>query len=48
MFISLPQAVLNVIPAIVGQFIGLFKDTTLIYVIGMLDVLEVSPGLHPW
>ena len=42
LFISLPQAILGVIPAIVGQFISLFKDTTLIYVIGMLDVLEVS------
>ena len=27
-FISLPQAIRNVIPAIVGQFISLFKDTT--------------------
>ena len=30
------------IPAIVGQFISLFKDTTLVYIIGMLDVLEIS------
>ena len=40
MLISLPQAIRNVIPAIVGQFIALFKDTTLVYIIGMLDVLE--------
>ncbi len=40
MMISLPQAIRNVIPAIVGQFIALFKDTTLVYIIGMLDVLE--------
>jgi len=40
LFISLPQAIRNVIPAIVGQFIALFKDTTLVYIIGMLDVLE--------
>ena len=40
--ISLPQAIRNVIPAIVGQFISLFKDTTLVYIIGMLDVLEFS------
>ena len=40
LFISLPQAIRNVIPAIVGQFISLFKDTTLVYIIGMLDVLR--------
>ena len=42
MLISLPQAIRNVIPAIVGQFIALFKDTSLVYVIGMLDVVEFS------
>ena len=40
LFISLPQAIRNVIPTIVGQFISLFKDTTLIYIIGLLDILE--------
>ena len=40
--ISLPQAIRNVIPAIVGQFIALFKDTTLVTIIGMLDILEFS------
>ncbi len=42
LFISLPQAIRNVIPAIVGQFIGLFKDTSLVYIIGMLDILEIG------
>ena len=42
LFISLPQALRNVIPAIVGQFISLFKDTSLVYIIGMLDVVEIS------
>ena len=42
LLISLPQAVRNVIPAIVGQFIGLFKDTSLVYIIGMLDVVEIG------
>ncbi len=42
MFISLPQAIRNVIPAIVGQFISLFKDTSLVYIIGMLDIVEFS------
>ena len=40
--ISLPQAIRNVIPAIVGQFIALFKDTSLVYIIGMLDVVEIG------
>ena len=42
LFISLPQAIRNVIPPIVGQFISLFKDTSLVYIIGMLDVVELS------
>ena len=40
--ILLPQAIRNVIPAIVGQFIALFKDTTLVYIIGMLDVVDIK------
>ena len=40
--ISLPQAIRNVIPAIVGQFIGLFKDTSLVYIIAMLDIVETG------
>ena len=42
LLISLPQAIRNVIPAIVGQFISLFKDTSLVYIIGMLDIVEFS------
>ena len=42
LLISLPQAIRNVIPAIVGQFIALFKDTSLIYIISMLDIVEVG------
>ncbi|MXZ90294.1 MAG: amino acid ABC transporter permease [Chloroflexi bacterium] len=42
MLISLPQAIRNVIPAIVGQFIALFKDTSLVYIIGMVDIVEIG------
>jgi general L-amino acid transport system permease protein len=42
LLISLPQAIRNVIPAIVGQVIGLFKDTSLVYIIGMLDIVEIG------
>lgn len=40
--IILPQALRAVIPAIVGQFIGLFKDTSLVSIVGMFDLLRVS------
>lgn len=37
--IILPQALKLVIPGIVNTFIGLFKDTTLVLIIGMFDLL---------
>lgn len=37
--IILPQALKIVIPNIVGLFIGLFKDTTLVLIIGLFDFL---------
>lgn len=40
--IVLPQALRNVIPAMVGQFISLFKDTSLVTIIGLLDLLAVA------
>ena len=39
--IVLPQALKNVIPAIVNTFIGLAKDTTLVSIIGIFDVLGI-------
>jgi len=44
-FIILPQAIQKVIPAIVGQFISLFKDTTLVVIIGLLDLLGVAKAV---
>ena len=37
--IILPQALTHLIPGIVNTFIGLFKDTTLVSIVGMFDVL---------
>ena len=42
MLIVLPQALRAVIPAIVGQFIALFKDTTLFGFIAILELLNIS------
>ncbi|MGU3576852.1 amino acid ABC transporter permease [Brucellaceae bacterium C25G] len=39
--IILPQALKMVIPGIVNTFIGLFKDTSLVYIIGMFDLLGI-------
>ncbi len=40
--IVLPQALRAVIPAIVGQFISLFKDTSLIFILGLTDLLGAA------
>lgn len=41
-FIVLPQALRSVIPANVGLFISLLKDTTLVTIIGLLELLGIS------
>ena len=38
-FITLPQALKYVIPGIVGNFISLVKDTSLVSIIGMFDLI---------
>jgi general L-amino acid transport system permease protein len=40
--IVLPQALRAVIPAMVGQFISLFKDTSLLTIIGFFELLQVA------
>ena len=45
LLIVLPQALRSVIPAIVGQFISLFKDTSLVTVIGLLDLLGIAKAV---
>ncbi|CAI9389894.1 amino acid ABC transporter permease [Niallia sp. Sow4_A1] len=41
-FVVLPQALKAVIPAMVGQFISVFKDTSLVAVIGLADFLGMG------
>ena len=38
LLITLPQALRAVIPALVGQFIALFKDTSLVAIVGLIDL----------
>jgi general L-amino acid transport system permease protein len=45
LFVVLPQALRVVIPPIVSLFIGLFKDTTLVAIVGLLDLLAVSKSV---
>ncbi|MEM6942305.1 MAG: amino acid ABC transporter permease [Pseudomonadota bacterium] len=40
--IVLPQALKIMIPSIVSVFIGLFKDTTLVSIIGLFDILNIA------
>ena len=39
--IVLPQALRTVIPSLVGQLIGLLKDTSLVTIIGLLDIVAI-------
>ncbi|WP_337876613.1 amino acid ABC transporter permease [Elioraea sp.] len=40
--VIMPQALRIMIPTIVGNFIGLFKDTTLVSIIGLFDLLSMA------
>jgi general L-amino acid transport system permease protein len=42
LLIVLPQALRAVIPAIVGQFISLFKDTSLVSIVGLAELLGIA------
>lgn len=38
LYVILPQAINSMIPPLVGQFISLFKDTSLVSIIGMIEL----------
>jgi general L-amino acid transport system permease protein len=43
--IILPQALRAVVPAIVGQFIGLFKDTSLLSLVGLVELTGIARSI---
>jgi general L-amino acid transport system permease protein len=45
LLIVLPQALRAVIPAIVGQFISLFKDTTLVIIVAIVELLNIGKSI---
>ncbi len=45
LYIVLPQAIRAVIPAIVGQSIALFKDTSLVFIIGLMELMGIRRSI---
>jgi len=43
--IVLPQALRAVIPPIMGQFVSIFKDTSLVAIVGLLDLLAIGQSV---
>ncbi|MBA3873784.1 MAG: amino acid ABC transporter permease, partial [Anaerolineae bacterium] len=44
-FITLPQALRLVIPPMMGNFVGMFKDTSLVAIVGLLDLTGMAQNI---
>ncbi len=44
-FVILPQAIKAVVPALIGRFISLWKDTSLLIALSLINTLEVSSAI---
>lgn len=44
--IILPQALKQMLPALVGMFIAAFKDTSLVYIIGVMDLTRAAYAIN--
>jgi general L-amino acid transport system permease protein len=45
LFITLPQALRLVIPPMMGNFVGMFKDTSLVAIVGLLDLTGMANNI---
>jgi general L-amino acid transport system permease protein len=45
LLVILPQALKIVIPVLVGQFIALFKDTSLVVIVGLLELMGIAKAV---
>jgi len=43
--IVMPQALRAVIPAIMGQLVSVFKDTSLVVIVGLLDLVGILQSI---
>lgn len=46
LYITLPQALRLVIPPMMGNFVGMFKDTSLVAIVGLLDLTGMAQNVY--